>query len=196
MNNFFKYFSAIGLAVYVMTGDAIGGELDGKRVICNLEQSPSRPAADIFLIFSGDNVTKLEISVRTEVNSDYQFLYNSVTMDETVSPVYINQVSVFWGNFIGRDFKPNPVTSRADALMAATLMRESGTWAHIDRNTLAAERGLSLQGQIFLQSGECKISDEAGEDTFYQNYHDWKSLADEELREKLEAAASSPPPKL
>lgn len=191
MSRFFKYLCASCFAACVMVAPAISGELDGKRALCNVQTSDSKSATEVFLIFSGDNVTELQINVEQRVNSEYEFMYTAVEMNETVSPIYITNKSIFWSKFID-----GTINSRDNAIVSSKLLGSTGWWWYIDRHTLAAERGIAFAGQIILRSGECKITDEAGESAFYQNYHDLRNGADEELREKLEAAVSSPAPKL
>ena len=181
------------VSTLALSGMVYASELDGKKVVCNFSEENGLRGKEVFLSFSGSKVTTLDILVKTERNSDYNFDYKSVELIKDAIDFHLKPTSIFWGNFVSESMN-NSVTSREDIGVFLLLNSNGfGSWTYIDRTTLLAEGGVALSGKTFTHAGKCEISDEAGEKEFTDKYQELKAEAASDFNTKLENAKSEAP---
>lgn len=181
------------VSTLALSGMVYASELDGKKAVCNFSKENGLRGKDVFLSFSGNKVTKLDILVNPERNSDYNFDYKSVELNKDTTDFYLKPTSIFWGNFSSEGVD-NSLPSREDISIFLLLNRNAfGGWTYIDRTTLLAEEGVVLLGKILTHTGKCEISDEVGEKEFTDKYKELKVEAARDFNTKLENAKSKAP---
>lgn len=172
---------------------ALAGELDGKRAICNFSQDATWKDIELFLSFEGARVVVRQINEVQRPNEEFNFDYTEVTMGREVQKVYVYPSFVFWSKLIDSNGKHKDIKSYSE-LDAALVAGVTGSWGYVNRMDLSAERGIILSGDpLPAHSGNCQLSDEAGEVAFNKKFEELKRVADADFNKKLEEAKSVAP---
>lgn len=189
MNNKYSVFiSVIAICLPAFIGASFAGELDGKMAVCNFKKE------ELFVKFSGDKVTQLEVISSKKINPEYEFYYSDVEIKEEVNDAHIGPKSIFWSNILFRSGAEN--INSIDDVEYAALAGGVGRWVYIDRTTLVAKSGMMAPGVRYDETGNCKLSDENGEVEFMKKYQDLKRASKDEFNKRLEQAKTKVDPKL